>query len=294
MEQPLISIVTPTYNRCERLASAITSVLNQSYQSWELVVVDDGSTDATKAVVEGFEDQRIRYVYQENQELAAARNTGIRESQGGYVGFLDDDDRFLPDHLEAMVRLMQEDVFNHKIYRSGQILVYPDGKRINSHNYENNRDQLPQLWEKPCGPFGFLFEATVIKARFFREDQLLLEDFFWLNNLILTYPFLQLDAFTVVVQIHEAQRSGTYLDHELLETNISTLAEAYNVPGVSERVPFDAYRRQVLHQYLHFTRQLIRGGKHFQASKTYWKGLSYATAAEWKDVAKTAARLFGA
>lgn len=96
----LISIITPTFNRAYILGTAIESVLAQTYKDWELVVIDDGSTDDTKAVVTGFHDARIRYVYQENAGQWVARNNGLDLAKGRWHTFLDSDNEFLPACIE--------------------------------------------------------------------------------------------------------------------------------------------------------------------------------------------------
>ena len=96
---PFFSIVVPTYNRADLLGIAIESVLKQTYTYWELVIVDDGSTDNTANVVKGYADNRIRYIYQTNAERSVARNNGIVQSTGQYICFLDSDDYYLPERL---------------------------------------------------------------------------------------------------------------------------------------------------------------------------------------------------
>ena len=96
---PKISVIIPAYNQAEYLPIAIQSVLQQTFQDWELIVVDDGSTDVTKDVMAQIKDQRVRYVYQENKGLPGARNTGIGHSSGKYLSFLDADDYYHPDKL---------------------------------------------------------------------------------------------------------------------------------------------------------------------------------------------------
>jgi len=103
---PKVSVIIPTYNRAHTIAKAINSVLNQTFKDFELIVVDDGSTDDTKSIIGVFEDSRIRYVWQENQERSAARNTGIRISQGEYISLLDSDDEYLELKLESQVHEM--------------------------------------------------------------------------------------------------------------------------------------------------------------------------------------------
>lgn len=102
MPKPRVSIVIPTYNRQELVIEAIESVLAQSYRDFEIIVVDDGSTDETSARLEHYSN-RIEYRKQKNQGVAAARNTGIRLSQGEFICFLDSDDLWEPRKLETQV-----------------------------------------------------------------------------------------------------------------------------------------------------------------------------------------------
>jgi glycosyltransferase involved in cell wall biosynthesis len=97
-----VSVIIPAYNQGRFLANAIESVLDQTWQDFELVVVDDGSTDNSAEVANSILDQRVYYIYQDNLGLAGARNTGIRNSAGEYLVFLDSDDLLLPRNLELL------------------------------------------------------------------------------------------------------------------------------------------------------------------------------------------------
>ena len=284
----LITIIIPTHNRATLLPRAIRSVLAQDDPNWELVVVDDGSTDDTRAVVEGFADARIRYIYQENRQLNGARNTGIREARGEYAGFLDDDDELLPDHPSRLRYSIEKDGARHDIYRSGELLRRGE-RETEGYNYRNDEPLLVQFWEHPTGMFGMLIRTQLLRDNPFNEDHLLLDDFLWLNQILRTASLRQIDAHTAVVHLHPEQRSAHYLTDELLEQNISRLVEAYNLPGVSEQVPFSAYQQQVFHQYVHYSRQLGRRGKALGAMKMWRKALSYATAGDAVELAKTLA-----
>src|SRR5688572_23610353 len=108
MTQDLISVIMPAYNAEKYIATSIESVLAQTYPDWELIVVDDGSTDSTATIVQEFvkRDLRIKYVFQENGRLGKARNTGISNSTGSLIAFLDSDDLWMPSKLEAQTRAM--------------------------------------------------------------------------------------------------------------------------------------------------------------------------------------------
>lgn len=101
---PLVSVVITTYNRADLVGDAIDSVLDQSYENLELIIVDDASTDDTQSVIEQYNDERMTYVkHDTNQHLSAARNTGIKMSSGKYISFLDDDDVWKKTKLERQV-----------------------------------------------------------------------------------------------------------------------------------------------------------------------------------------------
>ncbi|HEX2591119.1 MAG TPA: glycosyltransferase family 2 protein [Rhizomicrobium sp.] len=103
---PFFSVVVPAYNRAHVLERSLRSVLTQTFQDFEIVVVDDGSSDNPRAVVDAIGDPRIRFLHQENQGGAAARNTGIDAAIGRFIAFLDSDDIFLPHHLQSMHDLL--------------------------------------------------------------------------------------------------------------------------------------------------------------------------------------------
>ncbi len=105
---PQVSVIIPTYNREETIGRTIRSVLTQTFQDFEIIVVDDGSTDGTRAIVEGFCDPRIRCLrHEQNLGAAAARNTGIRAARGTYLAFLDSDDEWLPEKLSEQISILQ-------------------------------------------------------------------------------------------------------------------------------------------------------------------------------------------
>jgi glycosyltransferase involved in cell wall biosynthesis len=106
---PKVDVIIPTYNRSELLHSAITSVLNQTYQDFEIIVVDDCSEDDTPKVIKNFENHKIRSIrHGTNQGEGRARNTGILNSNAEYVAFLDDDDEWVPEKLYLEVDLLEK------------------------------------------------------------------------------------------------------------------------------------------------------------------------------------------
>lgn len=107
MLRPYFTIVIPTYNRAHRIRKTIDSVLMQTFHDFELIVVDDGSTDNTAEIVNGVNDRRITLLSTTNRERAAARNTGISRSTGEYITFLDSDDLLYPEHLSEAHKALE-------------------------------------------------------------------------------------------------------------------------------------------------------------------------------------------
>ncbi|MCL6557363.1 MAG: glycosyltransferase [Firmicutes bacterium] len=135
---PTVSVIIPTYNRAHLIGRAIRSVLEQTYQDFEIIVVDDGSSDNTEEVVKSFNDPRIRYIrHEQNRGGSAARNTGIRAARGEYIAFLDSDDEWLPEKLERQVQtLINLDEATGLIYT---------GLRFVGHNGAIIREQQPRF-----------------------------------------------------------------------------------------------------------------------------------------------------
>ena len=109
-KNPTVSVIIPTYNRAHLISRAIKSVLNQTYQDFEVIVVDDGSTDNTEEVIKEFQkkDERIKYVrHEKNKGGSAARNTGIKAARGAYIAFLDSDDEWLPEKLKKQMKFFK-------------------------------------------------------------------------------------------------------------------------------------------------------------------------------------------
>ncbi len=136
---PAISVIIPAYNQGHYLGEAIQSVLDQTMPDWEIAIVDDGSTDNTREVAHRIADARLHYIYQENRGLSVARNTGIRQTSGPLVTFLDSDDCFLPEKLALLGRLLKE---RPEIgMAAGQAVL------IDQHGRKINRPSSPQLPE---------------------------------------------------------------------------------------------------------------------------------------------------
>lgn len=154
MNLPTVSIIIPTFNRAHYIGDAINSILAQTYSSWELLIVDNGSTDNTEAVVRSFEktDSRVHYIREDRKGVSRARNTALERALGRYIAFLDDDDLYLPEKLKIQKEYLDAHPKVDFVY--GQIEII------------NTRGEL--LWvdpKKPVLTFTDLFEESGIRIQ---------------------------------------------------------------------------------------------------------------------------------
>jgi glycosyltransferase involved in cell wall biosynthesis len=145
----LVSVMMPAFNAERYVAQAIESVLAQTYTNWQLIVVNDGSTDDTGTIASKFQDSRIKVVHQPNAGEAAARNTALKNAEGAYLAFLDADDVYLPEHLNICIAWFDEHKDCDGLYTDG---FYIDAKGL----------RLKPLSYRRRGPFrGDIFEEMV-------------------------------------------------------------------------------------------------------------------------------------
>lgn len=164
MDNRLVSIIMPVYNSEKFLDKAIQSVLDQTYQEWELVVINDASTDQSKAMLAKYTDQRIIVIENhENMGIAKTRNRGIELAKGEYISFLDSDDWWLPEKLEHQLNIMQTQSI--KFSCSAYYVSDESGNIINERNVTVGFKQYQQLLKtNSIGCLTVMVEAELIKA----------------------------------------------------------------------------------------------------------------------------------
>lgn len=190
---PMFSIVIPTYNRAEEVMAALGSVLGQTFTDWELIIVDDGSTDETLQKLETIGDQRIRVFSIEHSERSTARNVGIRQCTGSYICFLDSDDLFLANHLEILAQAIRARP-GLKVFRTGAWLSMPGSHAVKCL-MEKTDDSEPFPFE--CIQ-TFAFERNTIQKFKFDTRYIGVEDLYFLLQVGLQFEIYSVSAWTVV------------------------------------------------------------------------------------------------
>lgn len=201
---PFFSIILPTYNREKRISKAIESVLSQTFDDFELVIVDDGSTDDTEKIVSLHADNRIVYVYQSNSERSAARNNGIKRARGKYICFLDSDDYYLENHLESLFRLIEKNEFRKAMYSTGTISLNEMtgiaigrplriGEKLHPVHY---------IWKSFLLPDSVCIHKEILEENQFDIRFHIWEDTHLWLRIAARYPFFQCNNYTAIQVLH--------------------------------------------------------------------------------------------
>jgi len=238
---PLVSAVIPTFNRGWIMAEAVQSVLDQTYEPLEIIVVDDGSTDNTRAVLEPFMD-KITLLKQDNKGVSAARNLGIQHARGEFIAFLDSDDLWLPDKTGCQIDFFKANP-NAIICQTEEIWVRK-GRRVNPKKKHKKRSGMifePSLHLCLVSP-----SAVMMRRRFFDIiglfDEMLVacEDYdLWLRT-SLTHPVFLIDKPCIVKRGgHSDQLSGM---HSLDRFRIQSIKKMLSSGKLSDTQKKEALR----------------------------------------------------
>lgn len=231
MAKPQVSIITPTFNRSHTIKGAIDSVLAQDFQNWEMIVVDDGSTDNTEDVVKSYTDKRIKYFAKPNGGPSKARNFGISHASGDWIMYLDSDDKLLPACIGTMMTYAEKNpsaVF--AIPRSTRTLeLYENGKLVKS--VDDSGDTPPEftiqdIFDRNAGfsPNGFMHLRRLYQEGIkWDEDCKLMEDWELMLSIADSYP--EGFMYVPVVLQEYTQRFGS--DNLVSQTQYSDWADAF-------------------------------------------------------------------
>lgn len=274
MSSSLVSVVMPTYNRADFIEQAIDSVLEQSYKNIELFVIDDGSTDGTKVLLDKYEsDPRFNYIYQPNQGQSVARNHGIKLSSGEYLSFVDSDNAWFLDKLEKLVTVAES--------HAGFDIFYGDGVSIDVNGDEITRLNMPRfsgkitkhLLQDNCVSFN----TTLVRKKCFdemggfNEKDRFAEDYeLWLR-FSTRYQFMYIPELLAYYRVMEDQISS---DKETRFASNKALVEMF-----LEKFPDAASQSEINEGWCRFYvrngRYLAQSGELKQAFGAYLKALKY-------------------
>jgi glycosyltransferase involved in cell wall biosynthesis len=231
----MVSVIVPAYNQSRYLGEAIQSVLAQTYGDFEVIVVDDGSTDDTRSVAAGFTDARVRYVYQENRGLSAARNTGIRHARGPLLTFLDSDDLFLPEKLALLVAALDANPQVGLV--AGQAVLIDEHSRLVGEVFDRGlpEDRSELLLGNPLHVGSVLLRREwQERVGFFDETLRSYEDWdMWLRLVRAGCEMRWVDRPVSLYRFHRAQM--TRIGTQMTTATFAVLDKTYRSPDLPER-----------------------------------------------------------
>lgn len=213
------SIVVPTYNRANLIGATLDSLLQQSFKDYEIIVVDDGSTDDTEAVVLSIKDPRIIYCRKENAERGAARNFGIQKAKGNYVTFIDSDDLMYPYALQNAFDNIQKYNFPYCFAQAFEVKDATTGRQIQAPQKMSSATINKEIIQ---GNFlaciGVFVHRDVLKNIHFEEDRLFAgtEDWLLWLRLAARYPFYYSNLVCAAMIEHSSRSVLSFSEEKLL------------------------------------------------------------------------------
>jgi glycosyltransferase involved in cell wall biosynthesis len=247
----MFSVVIPLYNKELSISNTIQSVLNQTFQEFEIVIVNDGSTDNSVKEVEKFDDKRIRLIHQENKGVSAARNRGIKEAKYEWIAFLDGDDLWMENHLEEMTRLVykypQSKFLITSFERSDKVSKTPL-KEISDYI---ERDYFSRMLKDHIVATGaiVIHEDVVQTVGVFDEKLAVGEDLDYWARIAKQYPLVKSNLITFIYRVDAENRH----DHKPLELNKSIYPHIKLNKNMSDTV-YVYYGRMIINKMREFVK----------------------------------------
>ena len=247
MPDPLVSIITPVYNGEQYLSEAIESALAQTYKYFELLIVNDGSTDNSASIIKPFlKDSRVIYIEQKNAGVAAARNTAIKQARGKYIGFLDQDDLWLSNKLEVQIVSLEQNESVALVHSKLDCIDMQSNKIDYDWDTEVSGYCFDTIFKKNrIAVLTVLIRKTIIdEIGLFNEQLSGTDDYEMWLRVTLKYPISYIDQSLAFYRFHDNNISKnsfkmTILELKTINTILSDHSEALNQitrPNVKTRL----------------------------------------------------------
>lgn len=217
------SIIVPAYNRAHMIVETLLSVCNQTYPDWELIIVDDGSTDNTESVLKEYQSEQIRYIKISNGERGRARNTGVYYASGDYVIFLDSDDQLYAHCLSNAFQFLSDKKFPEIVSLAFEVKD-ESGRVLNRYSYKEETLNKRLLRANPMGCVGVVVRKDIALEFTFHEDRYFISAEDWLLWLRIgaRFPIYHLPVICAVALQHDG-RSVMHFDEDAYLYRIAVL-----------------------------------------------------------------------
>ncbi len=207
-----ISVIIPTYNRANLLKEGVSSVLKQTYQNFELIIVDDGSLKNTEKIVKGFKDQRIVYLkHEKNRGVAASCNTGVKKAMGDYVFILNDDDLIIPWALEKLIKkIKRSDLENLGGVYGWSWWIDDKGKTLRIINLKKRGYIFDTILKKQVFTNLLIKKEVFKRVGVYNESLLSNEDFDFYLRMAKKYQFDFVPEVLTIIRTHNQTHLSTF------------------------------------------------------------------------------------
>lgn len=260
---PFFSIVIPTYNRPLKLLNALKSLANQTFKDFEVIVVDDGSTEDYKAIIgDGSKDLNIRYYKKDNAGPATARNYGIEKASGRFIGFLDDDDEYIDSHLSILHEYIVRNGMQAGLYVTlGIVKTLQGTSKQPLFEEQGGLTPMEKLYSQVILTNCIAVSADILKQYRFNDSVQVSEDYDLWTRIVLHYPFYRINEYTTVYNMHAASTSLGETE-SVQKRHIKAFRITFSHPGVTKALPL-RYRAGIFYKrYLWLAQAQKNKGKY--------------------------------
>ncbi len=275
MKDIFLSIIIPTYNRGDYILGTISSILDQDYRNFEIIIVDDGSTDNTEELVKSIYGNKIRYYRKDNEERAIARNFGINEAKGDYLTFLDSDDRLYPHYFSEALRLIETYNTPEWLHLSYEIKDQ-NGKILRRENNRKGNINRTLVTGNHLSCIGVFLRNDIIREYQFNEDPDIIgsEDYILWMKLSCRYT-LRYSNKTCACMVHHKGRSVENYSAFVLQNRIKKSIEYIIDDPMFKKTYGKEYGRFLSHRHLYLSLHLAIQNEKMLSIKNLIRSVDY-------------------
>lgn len=264
------SIIIPTFNREKFISNTVQTIISQTYSNWELLIIDDGSTDGTKQRINVYlEDYRVKYIYQENSERSVARNNGIKNADGDFICFVDSDEKLDPYHLERIFNGIKKNKKKIGVYYYDIGFIFLNEKKNYTRkgkylSYPISPDELITII---LGVPQLCISKKILKKYIFNPKIIVGEDTELLFRISQEFPIYYLDGNPTIFEIEHEGRSVNY-NSESNVKQLDTFKIMFNNNHPASKVNWRLKRKKWSEVYL-------RACYYYCLNKSFFNGFKY-------------------
>jgi len=274
--KPFFSVIVPAYNRAVLIDRTVKSILSQCHDNWELIIIDDGSTDNTQEVVKSFNDSRIKYFYQNNAERSAARNNGISKANGEWICFLDSDDEYKSDHLFSINEFIEKEKPAPGLIATG--MTIHNRETLKKKDFLALKDNvLCEIGEKFLIPTQVCVHRSILEKEMFDIRFRLWEDTHLWLRIAAQFPVYQIEEYTTIQNIHEegtvvkGMKTVRFAEMQQYIAAINDIQYNYRDLFIN-KLPENYFLDYIANKYKMYLYQARQNKQFYVALKIWWEG----------------------